>query len=944
MDMIQFRVHPGVGMARFGPSTNWYFLGPEIPRFLQEQYPHLRHRPQPRRHPVLGDTTAAEPDENSYRDQDEDIMPQAARFRVFAYFFDRGSGLVYRVMEITTAHADIEWRIELACVKSVKKVGDARQVDPNTPAAVTLSTKTASPATNCRIGSLPNLAFLALEKGTDGKPNGRLHVIGNEGEETKAPGATFSELAIYQNGWQDPCADGTVKATIELKTAFTTQFSDYQYLSFAQSGDDGMALPQDRKVEALPASVVVNMPDYLPDMGHFVSLWDLAFAQARQNILDPKPQDAPDVVTVKGRHRLATKPADVSSYDWFDYFTHIHPLLGLFSDVAFVSGQVRAGAIHDQSFLRGVRVTGTLIDGVAAGVTKLKIGPIKAMRLKVASLGDPFLILLSEPDDVAPFLGKHELVLCTHVDDDGTLTVLRGQEATTDHDWTTPPPDYHAVTKAGSIRTKLAVDLKPDDVLLAVDMQSAFKMPLPLLSDDVTKRNGPFKIGIRANDVVEWMTCTASRRVPFQRDDEIHCNLVVTRGVDGTTPREWKVSDDPDIIATAIGHNKLDARARVAELSQVPGGGIAKTLFDRLRKPANLYARKTYRRLRFNNVPGAQVVDTPFPREFGRRLDFNNVGKPGESFDDAVNIDPAGSLARYHEVFVSLRGKACGREPLVAEPDTDVPPILDDETDPPEAKIWGTNALDHATRLDDYYWIVSEQDMPMLKEYALTEVQYAQFARWAARKVDFNPRHAPLFNVLFTGKPLEAFFKASKSDGTAAHTMEEYITALLTAEPLYAPAFLDMASMGKMLGGSFLPGIEVGREAGKPANWSLFQGGTKYFPDLRFMPQGTEDLHRPGMLTKDLAVPWFVDFVDCQENFWPTSRPQVVYQDNGLAYPWLPSRELTGEDIPSQGGTAEEEKKRRLELAMRRYWKRVGFIRRQDDGTLIEDESLIDRP
>ena len=55
MDLIQFRVHPGVGMARFGPSTDWYFLGPEIPRFLQEQYPNLRHQPQARRHPVLGD-------------------------------------------------------------------------------------------------------------------------------------------------------------------------------------------------------------------------------------------------------------------------------------------------------------------------------------------------------------------------------------------------------------------------------------------------------------------------------------------------------------------------------------------------------------------------------------------------------------------------------------------------------------------------------------------------------------------------------------------------------------------------------------------------------------------------------------------------------------------------------------------------------------------------
>src|SRR5262249_18703387 len=157
------------------------------------------------------------------------------------------------------------------------------------------------------------------------------------------------------DGWQDPCADGTVKATIELKAAFTTQFSDYSYLNFDVSAGDGMPLPPDRKIQPLPASVVVNMPDYLPDMGHFLSRWDLAFAQTWQNIVDPGKVGAPGAITVPRRHRQVVKPEDVSSYVWFDYFTHIHPLLGLFSDVAFVSGQARAGAIEDKNFLQGVR-------------------------------------------------------------------------------------------------------------------------------------------------------------------------------------------------------------------------------------------------------------------------------------------------------------------------------------------------------------------------------------------------------------------------------------------------------------------------------------------------------------------------------------------------------------------------------------------------------------
>jgi L-lysine epsilon oxidase-like protein len=907
-DLIQFRVHPGVGMARFGESTDWYFLGPEIPRFLQEQYPNLRHRPRPLKHPFLPDPAAELPADGKYRDKKKKIMPQAARFRVYAYFFDRGTGTVYRVMEITTTHADIEWRVELANVKGVKVPTD--DVDPNQPFEVELRTKTNTPAMNCRQDTgLPNLAYLALEKDSGGTPNGRLHVIGNEGEPTKRADATFKQLEIFQDGWQDNAADGTVRATIELKPAFTSQFAGYHYLGFGQAEPNGGPLPADRKVEALPATVVVNMPDYVPDMGHFVSLWDLGFAQARRHILENRAKEVP------GRHRLAVKKEEVSSYDFFDYYTHIHPLLGTFSDVPFTSGQARAGAIKDQRFLPGVRIKGILTGTVAQGASTLDVDELEAMQLKVASRGEPFLILLSE-DDAEPLQGKHEFVRCTAVHDE-TLDVTRGEEGTADVEWSTVP-HYRAATKAGFVKATLAVDMGDADVLLAVDMQSVFKMPLPLLPDETTVRDGAFKVGIRAGGNIEWMTCTVNRRVPFQRDKKVHCNLVVTRGVDGTTAREWLVSDDPDVIATAIGHGKLDPRSRVEELSQLPGPAIARVLFSRLRKPKNVYARTNFRKLRNKSL--THIKETPFPREFGRRIDFDAVSKGSEAFDSTVNIDPAGSLARYHEIFVGKRSNACLGEGLTPDPDTDVPPILADETDPPNAEIWGTGPLDHANRLDDYYWIVSEADMPMLKEYALTEVQYGQFARWANQKLDFNPRWAPLFDVVFKGSKIEAFFKQG------GHTLDQHLTLLLTALPLYAPAFLDMASLGKMLGGSFLPGIEVGREAGRPENWSLFQGGTKYFPDLRLMPQGTPDLLRPGALTKDLGVPWFVDFEDCQENYWPTSRPQVVYQEQGLAYSWLPASE-----------TADE-------ATITEYWKRVGFIRRRNDGTIVEDESIVNRP
>ena len=71
---------------------------------------------------------------------------------------------------------------------------------------------------------------------------------------------------------------------------------------------------------------------------------------------------------------------------------------------------------------------------------------------------------------------------------------------------------------------------------------------------------------------------------------------------------------------------------------------------------------------------------------------------------------------------------------------------------------------------------------------------------------------------------------------------------------------IDMAHLGAMVGGSFLPGIEVGREAGISTNWSLFHGGTRYFPDIRFKPCDDVKEHTVGTLTKDLAVPWSEGF------------------------------------------------------------------------------------
>jgi len=144
---------------------------------------------------------------------------------------------------------------------------------------------------------------------------------------------------------------------------------------------------------------------------------------------------------------------------------------------------------------------------------------------------------------------------------------------------------------------------------------------------------------------------------------------------------------------------------------------------------------------------------------------------------------------------------------------------------------------------------------------------------------------------------------------------------------------IDMAHLGAMLGGSFIPGIEVGREAGIAPNWCLFHGGTKYFPDIRFKPSYDEAEHTLGTLTKDLAVPWTQDYEYCDEDFWPTARPGKVTKDGTARIDWMIDRKNDGSDpdetpnagdpIPHLGRLAANDKEH-----VEEYWKSLGFIRR----------------
>lgn len=361
MRFVQFRVHPGIGCARMGNSDKAYHLASEFPYFLQEEFPNLRFKPKPRVHPkkffpndvvssatgVLAthqiyDTTPAF--QNKFKEDKGKIFPQAARFRVFAYVYDdmdQEMRLPHGVFEVTADLADITWKVNIANKKSQKETA----VDPHENLTNTSSDlDTADTSLICKrlrpVPGLPNLAYIFLERddADKSKVTGRLHVIGNEGEfvGTEAPSSLWSD------DWYDSAGDGFVKAMVKpigdgaalWLAAGASSIADLKYLGYGTKDPQAGSA---ESITAMPGWVVVGCPDYVPDMGHFVSLWDLALARGFHNLETPKV--AKQLAKQPEKHKLIPNKDQLEKYKATDYLIHIHPQLCLFDDVKYVSGE-----------------------------------------------------------------------------------------------------------------------------------------------------------------------------------------------------------------------------------------------------------------------------------------------------------------------------------------------------------------------------------------------------------------------------------------------------------------------------------------------------------------------------------------------------------------------------------------------------------------------------
>ena len=309
MSFVQFRIHPSVGIARYGNSELAYYVGSDFPRFLQELFPKTRTLPRARTHPekvlnfgngndtktvaaagftIFNSADSAGGDDSNYKDTAGHIKPQAARFRVYAYVYSSKDGRETRdVFEVTADMAEITWGVELANLKS--RIGN--QDTDQTPARAELQATPSKEAnveiTQIKDADRPTLGYMMLERkpGQAGKFTGRMHLIGNNGFCT-TPSSTMTG-DLWSDEWFDSGCDGPVDAKIKIKDfnafkAKVTKGNADTLKYFDPSAEDPIDAAAGTEVNAVPAWVAVGPPDYVADMGHFVSLWDIALDGAME--------------------------------------------------------------------------------------------------------------------------------------------------------------------------------------------------------------------------------------------------------------------------------------------------------------------------------------------------------------------------------------------------------------------------------------------------------------------------------------------------------------------------------------------------------------------------------------------------------------------------------------------------------------------------------------
>lgn len=245
-EIVKFKIHPSIGIARLGNSPDQSFIGPEIPGLNL-------------------------PPQGGYKDRQMQIKRQAARFRIFGYDANGRA-----VKEITTKDAAIQWSVQLANKKAAWKrfeglnhntsLRNAEEknrseliIDPGERTLNKINTSVAFDTGKFYDRVVP-LGEMRMEK------DGHLLVLGGFGHSSSPFGISLINGEYANNdGWHDDVSDGPVTAIIKLKGS-------------------------SKHERAMPAWVICPPPDFAPPIGHVISLYDtlLQVAINRMNYCLPE--------------------------------------------------------------------------------------------------------------------------------------------------------------------------------------------------------------------------------------------------------------------------------------------------------------------------------------------------------------------------------------------------------------------------------------------------------------------------------------------------------------------------------------------------------------------------------------------------------------------------------------------------------------------------------
>lgn len=232
-----YKVHPGIGIARVGNSSDQFFIGSEISGVNPVE--------------IVG---GVEKPLEKYKESSGRIKRQAARFRVFEYEEDAG-GTLTLLREITLADAQIEWRVTLANRKAAAEKFD--DVGPRNPGVTNRANLEIKPVFSPIAGANQKITASSpgLFKGkevylgelrTDAQ--GHLMVLGGRGLSASEPvGQPITGFA-NSDDWYDDIADGPIDAQITFPSGD----------SFIVAG----------------SWVIVAPPDFAPKISGLTTLYD----------------------------------------------------------------------------------------------------------------------------------------------------------------------------------------------------------------------------------------------------------------------------------------------------------------------------------------------------------------------------------------------------------------------------------------------------------------------------------------------------------------------------------------------------------------------------------------------------------------------------------------------------------------------------------------------